>query len=121
MEARSQHCSEIIAILDKVFASKPRAEWMKIMKETGDLIYAPIYEISEVCQDPQALANEYITDFDHPVFGKTKAVGIPVTFSKTPGSLRLPAPEFGQHTEAILLEAGYSWEEIGQFKEQEVI
>jgi crotonobetainyl-CoA:carnitine CoA-transferase CaiB-like acyl-CoA transferase len=121
MEARSQHCEEFIAILDKVFATKPRDEWIKILKETGDLIYAPVNDILDVIQDPQVLANDYITDFDHPVFGKMKVVGTPILFSKTPASLRLPAPEFGQHTEEILLEAGYSWEDIAQLKEQQII
>jgi len=121
MEARSQHCEEFIATLDKVFATKPRDEWIKILKETGDLIYAPVNDILDVTQDPQVLANDYITDFDHPVFGKMKVVGTPILFSKTPASLRLPAPEFGQHTEEILLEAGYSWEDIAQLKEQQII
>jgi CoA:oxalate CoA-transferase len=41
---------------------------------------------------------------------------------ETPGRVRLPAPEFGQHTEEILTELlGYSWEQIGVLKDQAVI
>jgi crotonobetainyl-CoA:carnitine CoA-transferase CaiB-like acyl-CoA transferase len=44
----------------------------------------------------------------------------PVVLSKTPASIRLPAPDFNQHTEEILLELGYNKEDIAQFKEQGV-
>jgi len=66
--------------------------------------------------------NEYVTDFNHPVFGKSKVLGIPVKFSKTPGQITREAPEFGQHTEEILTEVlGYSWDDITKLKEAEVI
>jgi len=49
-------------------------------------------------------------------------VGIPVRLSATPGKVRIPAPEFGQHTEEVLMEvAAYNWEEIAQLKSEEVI
>ena len=45
----------------------------------------------------------------------------PVNLSETPGTIRTPAPEFGQHTEEVLLEAGYTWEEIEGLRTGEVI
>jgi CoA:oxalate CoA-transferase len=49
-------------------------------------------------------------------------VGMPVHFSKTPGDPRAAAPEFGEHTEQVLIDMlGYSWEDIGKLKEEEVI
>jgi crotonobetainyl-CoA:carnitine CoA-transferase CaiB-like acyl-CoA transferase len=48
--------------------------------------------------------------------------GLPVRLSETPGSLRLPAPEFGQHTEEVLIDLlGYDWDEIARLKDAEVI
>jgi crotonobetainyl-CoA:carnitine CoA-transferase CaiB-like acyl-CoA transferase len=45
-----------------------------------------------------------------------------VRLDKTPGSVKCEAPEFGQHTEEVLMDlAGYSWEEIAALKEKEVI
>jgi len=111
-----------IAILDRVFASKPRDEWMKILKKGGDFIYTVVNSISDLPNDPQVLANDYVVDFDHPTMGPIKVVGQPVTFSKTPGSVRAPAPEFGEHTEQILIDfLGYTWEDVAQLKEEEVI
>jgi CoA:oxalate CoA-transferase len=68
------------------------------------------------------MANEYIIDFAHPVAGPVKMVGIPVRLSATPGKVRMPAPEFSQHTEEVLMEvAAYNWDEIAQLKSEEVI
>lgn len=44
-------------------------------------------------------------------------VGPPVRLSRTPGSLRHLAPELGQHTEEVLLEAGLDWDEINALRE----
>ena len=108
--------------MDKVFITKTRDEWLNILERAGDLIFEPVNTISDVVEDPQVLANEYITDFNHPVFGKFKVIGIPVKFSKTPGQITREAPEFGQHTEEVLTEIlGYSWDDITKLKEEEVI
>jgi CoA:oxalate CoA-transferase len=56
------------------------------------------------------------------VAGPVKMIGIPVRLSATPGKVRMPAPEFSQHTEEVLMEvAAYNWEEIAQLKSDEVI
>ena len=39
-----------------------------------------------------------------------------VNLSRTPGTIRTPAPEFGQHTEEVLLEAGLTWLEIEELR-----
>ena len=75
----------------------------------------------EVANDPQALANNYFIHADHPVWGRIKMTGFPWDFSETPASWRQEAPELGQHTEEILLEMGYSWDDISRFKEEESI
>jgi crotonobetainyl-CoA:carnitine CoA-transferase CaiB-like acyl-CoA transferase len=120
IEARGENAKELITIMDKTFATKTREEWFKVFKQEG-LIYTPIQTPTEVVNDPQAMANDYIIWFDHPVLGKTKMVGFPWDFSQTPASVRREAPEFGQHTEEILLELGYSWEDIAKLKDDKVI
>ena len=121
MDSRSKNCQELIAILDETFATKSSGEWSKILKE-NDLIFSPLNSIAEFTDDPQALANEYITEFDHPVFNKIKMMGFPVGLTKTPCSIRREAPEFGQHTEEVLTGIlGYTWEDIARLKDEEVI
>lgn len=120
LEARYQNCVELVSIMDDRFATKTRDEWMEIF-EKERLIYTPIQSASEVVNDPQAEANNYIVWFDHPVFGRTRIVGYPWEFSETPASVKREAPELGQHTEEILLELGYTWDNIVKLKDEEVI
>ena len=113
---------ELIAALDEVFATRPRDEWLKLLRERGDFAIAPVNTHLDLMDDPQVLANGYIVEYEHPAFGPTKAPGLPITLSQTPGAIRLPAPEWGQHTEEVLMEVGgLSWEDIAQLREQEVI
>ncbi len=120
--ARKRNAEELVSILDEIFAKKSRDEWMEYLSEAkGDFIYAPNQFAAEILEDPQALANDYITYFDHCVWGRRKVVGHSCKFSRSRPSLRTAAPEFGEHTEEVLVELGYTWEDISQLKEGEVI
>jgi CoA:oxalate CoA-transferase len=121
IESRRENSAELVEILDRVFATGPRVEWINRLEEVG-VPCAPVNDYADLASDTQMTANDYIVDFDHPTAGPVKLVGIPVRLSETPGKLRIGAPEFGQHTEEVLLEvAGFSWEEIAELKSQEVI
>jgi len=121
MEKRRENREELISLLDEVFASRPREEWLKIFAGY-DLIYSPINNIEELTADPQIQANEFITEFPHPVLGPVKVLKHPVEFSQTPAHMRSRAPELGEHTEEVLSEIGeYTWEEISRFREEGVI
>ena len=117
---RREHADELITILDKIFLTKNRDEWVKGLEEV-DIPCGPVNDYADVASDPQTAANDYIVDFDHPVAGPVKVVGIPVKLSETPGQIRMGAPELGQHKEEILLEHGYTWEDIGKLMEDSVI
>jgi crotonobetainyl-CoA:carnitine CoA-transferase CaiB-like acyl-CoA transferase len=122
LRVRAANAAAAIDILDEIFATKPRQEWMRILRTSGDFIFTIVNSVDDLPNDPQVVANDYILDFDHPQFGKTQVVGIPVRLSETPGAVRLPAPEFGQHTEELLSQLlGYSWDQIAALKDQEVI
>jgi crotonobetainyl-CoA:carnitine CoA-transferase CaiB-like acyl-CoA transferase len=64
--------------------------------------------------DPQTLAREMVTEVQHPVAGRVKTIGLPIKFQDTPGKVAFGAPVFGQHTEEVLLETGYTAEEVRQ-------
>ena len=121
-EKRVENCEELISILDEVFITKSRAEWLTILKQEGNTIYTAIQSISDLIDDPQVLANEYIVDGTHPVLGPVKLAGFPVQFSQTPVVVKCGAPELGQHTDEVLTEiGGYTEEEIAELREKEVI
>ncbi|MFP6605406.1 MAG: CoA transferase, partial [Myxococcota bacterium] len=122
MSSRSQNAEAAVALLDEIFASKPRDEWMKILREgEGDFIFTLVNNVNDLPDDPQVQANDYIVDFDHPQHGTIQMLGMPVRLSETPGSIRSPAPEFGQHSEEILLDLGYDWDAISDLRKREVI
>ncbi len=76
----------------------------------------------DVCRDPQMLENDYIVDFDHPSIGRVKLPGIPFSLRATPGKVRRAAPQFGEHTEEVLIEVGgYTWADIPKLREQGII
>lgn len=120
MDSRAVHGEELISMLDKLFAAKARPDWEQRFK-ANDCIYGRIETAAEAVQDPQASANDFFAELQHPSVGPLKLVNTPVRFWQNPPSLRIPAPEVGQHTEEVLLELGYNWEDIGKLKEQGVI
>ena len=119
---RTENAGDCVGFLDAIFASKPRADWMKILHDGGDFIFTVVNSVDDLPEDPQMRVNGYIVDLDHPQFGKTPMVGVPVRLSETPGSVREPAPELGQHTELLLTDLlGYDWDRISALREKGVI
>jgi len=120
VEARSRNAREVVGMFDERFATKPRSEWLDVLGREG-CICTPVQSPTEVSNDPQALANNYFVDLDHPEHGPTKMVGFPWDFSQTPASCRRAAPELGEHSEEILLELGYQAGQIADFRQEGVI
>jgi crotonobetainyl-CoA:carnitine CoA-transferase CaiB-like acyl-CoA transferase len=123
LRARGANAGACIAILDEVFASKSRAGWIHTLRGSpGDFIFSVVNSVDDLPTDPQILANDYVVDFEHPQHGTTKVMGMPVKLAETPGQLRMPAPELGQHTEEILLDVlGYDWDRVTELRKREVI
>ena len=111
---RNDNRVEIREILDKVFITKTREEWIKLFDENGGgIAFSAVLDPTELQFDPQVISNHYITEIDHPVLGKKKVIGCPIGFSETPSDVNSSAPNFGEHTEEVLINVcNYSWEEI---------
>jgi CoA:oxalate CoA-transferase len=116
---RMQNIDELYRILDEAFLTKTNAAWMELL-QAADCICAPVSSYGELVEDPQLRANEYIVEVDHPTEGRIPVVGAPWRFSETPAEIAPAAPELGQHTEEVLQEIGYSWEQIGELRERGV-
>ena len=119
METRWQNREELIGIIGEILASRTMKQWERIFRK-NDCIYGRVATPVEVTTDPQAIANGFFADLHHPTL-EMRVVTTPVKFCQNPASVRAPAPEVGQHTEEVLLDLGYSWEDITQLKEQGVI
>ncbi len=119
-ESRNSHNAELVAHFDRVMAEKTQAEWIDIFTKAG-LMFSPVQDMKNVIEDPQAIANNYVVEFDHPGFGKMKMPGYPIDFSTFSAGIRHRAPEIGEHTDEILKELGYDEEEINSFKNQHIV
>ncbi len=120
MEKREQHAEEQVSLLDEIMASKTWAEWEKEFR-ANDLIVSGNQTIAEIINDEQATVNNFFTDIEHPIVGKARLLNSPVQFSGTPSRITSVAPQLGAHTEEVLLEAGYTWEDLDELKQQKVI
>ena len=72
----------------------------------------PINSIADMAADPHTRAREMVVELEHPRAGRTRALGLPIKLSATPGAVTRPAPTFGQHTREVLGEFGFSAREI---------
>jgi crotonobetainyl-CoA:carnitine CoA-transferase CaiB-like acyl-CoA transferase len=117
---RNYNGQKIEQVLDTVVPNRTTEEWMDRL-DSIDVLAAPLQEYRDILENEQALANGYITEMEHPEIGKIKVVGNPVRLSDTPLAPVSPPPELGQHSEEVLLEAGFSWEEIADLRKAEAI
>lgn len=109
-------------ILDEVFATKSTAEWCDLLGAAG-LRFAPVRDHAAVARDPGIRINGYIESVPDPDSSDSTldVVRTPVRFSDSNATSPVRPPELGQHTEEVLLEAGYSWDDITSLSEAGVI
>ncbi len=111
---------QMLATLDACFARDRRERWVEVLRD-ADIVAAPINTLLEASNDPNVLANGYITEVDYPEYGHTlKVHGSPWKFSETPAQFGV-APKLGEHTETVLGGLGYSPEEINDLMENGVV
>jgi len=112
--------NELLALLDDLFATGTRDDWVARLRG-ADIVSAPINTLLEASNDPDVLANGYVTEIDYPKHGKRlKVHGTPWQFSETPAKPGI-APELGEHNEAVLGELGYSPAEVADLRARKII
>ena len=102
------------------FAGKTRAQWMQIL-EQADVPFAPIYTLDEVVKDPQVQHLGMVNTATHPKRGQVQLLGYPVALGGTPLGAPTAPPELGEHSDALLGEAGYTLDEIAELRDQHVL
>ena len=116
---RAVNCAVLIQEIEAVMRTKTLAEWQPIF-DRENIWYAPVQSIEQVVQDPVMAEAGAWVDVPTPD-GPGRMVATPADFYGTPWSPRGPAPEFGQHTEEVLLELGHDWDRIIALEEAGVI
>jgi crotonobetainyl-CoA:carnitine CoA-transferase CaiB-like acyl-CoA transferase len=120
IRTRRQHAEELVALLDGIFATRSRDEWGKAFDREG-VIWAKVQTVEEVAADPQAVVAGALVEVPDGRGGTMRMVNAPAGFSNTRPQPPGPPPELGQHTEAVLLDLGYTWDEIAALKERGAI
>ncbi len=119
-DERCNHAVDLREILANLFASHMLAEWIEKFKR-HQFAWSPCQNYEEVASDPHVLENDIITTLNHPNLGPLKMVGWTIKLGTTPAQIKTRAPELGQHTEEILLEMGYCWDDISKLKANRII
>ena len=96
------------------------AEWVEMFKAAA-IPSAGINRLSDILESPVLQAREMVQEIVHPKVGRMRMVGIPIKLSESPGEIRLPPPMLGEHTGEILLDLGYSADEVQQMRAEGVV
>jgi alpha-methylacyl-CoA racemase len=103
--------------VEAIFAARTRDEWAAFAAE-HDCCLEPLLELEEALDSELVRAREMVVALDQPgAAAPVRLLGVPIKLSRTPGDpARAPGPALGEHTDAVLAEAGYTAEEIAALK-----
>ena len=118
-ETRAQHGPELMILCDEIFGSADSGVWAERLDAAG-MVWGLIQNLEEVIDDPQSQA---LRAFEHVPDAKLpfRTVSPPFGLDGSEMSVKGRAPEHGQHTNEILLEAGFTPDEVTRLYEQEVV
>ena len=118
---RVENRGELLKMLAEILLSRDSQTWSKILQE-AEVPCAPVQTIDQVFRDPQVIHRGMLAEVEHPSAGKIKMAGLPLKFSATPASLRLPPPRLGEHTRNVLEDwLGMTDQEITALGEKGVV
>ncbi len=98
---RTQHIRELEPVLTDALRQRTTQEWLDEMVPLG-IPCGPVNTVPQVVRDPQVLHREMLVEMPHPRLGTWTFTGVPAKLSRTPGKVRIPPPDLGQHTDEVL-------------------
>ncbi|MEO7743336.1 MAG: CoA transferase [Usitatibacter sp.] len=108
---RMKNLAALTPLIAGRLKARPSGDWIREFEAAGVPV-GPVNKVGDMLADPQVAAREMVVEVDHPTAGRTRALGLPIKFSETPGQVVRAAPLLGQHTREILLGLGYGEAEI---------
>ena len=103
--------------LQGVFRQRSRAEWLAYLDDKNVCVGA-VNDLSEVFEDPQVRHRDMLVHHEDGQGNLARQVGMGIKLSDTPGRIRRPAPQTGQHTREILSSLGYGEEDVKSLRQQ---
>jgi crotonobetainyl-CoA:carnitine CoA-transferase CaiB-like acyl-CoA transferase len=114
--ARVQNRALVDEVVGRWFAARTRDEALKTMRDAG-VTAGPVYTIADAVADPHFRERRIIVDVEDAELGAVPMHNIVPRLSESAGTWRRPAPRLGEHTDAVLAEAGFDNETIARLKE----
>jgi crotonobetainyl-CoA:carnitine CoA-transferase CaiB-like acyl-CoA transferase len=102
---RSRDIAAMYALVAELTPARTTADWLAAL-DRAEIPAMPVNEPDDLIEDAHLLELAFIRRIEHPSEGRLVQMGIPVGFTRTPGSVRRPAPRLGEHTEEVLREIG---------------
>ncbi|MBV8836124.1 MAG: CoA transferase [Alphaproteobacteria bacterium] len=119
-QARSDNRLALNAAITEKLRARGSREWIDLLNQAG-VPCGPVYRIDEMFEDPQVRHLGMARPVRHPALGEIELVSQPIVLTRTPSELRTPAPERGEHTDAVLRDLGYDAGRIAELRRQQAI
>jgi len=120
IKERTEHIGLLYKLVEDAMVTRTSAEWIEIF-DRENIPAAAVNDIDGVMQDPHLKAVGLLERIEHPSEGRIWAINNPIHLTKSPASLRRPAPRLGEHSAEILAAVGYSEAEIEAMAADKVI
>ena len=117
---RMQNLNELVEVIQTELQKKTSQDWIKIF-DKAELPCGPINSITDMHKDTHTLFRKMIIEVENKTAGKSKAIGMPIKFSETNDEQSKGAPVFGEHTDIILKDFGYTSQQIEEFKSKGIV
>ncbi len=117
---RSVHAKEVYDMMEAALATRASAEWLELLTN-ADIPASPVHTMESLLADPHLNDVDFFQIEDHPTEGKLRAMRMPMHFSASPLMNRRPTPHVGEHTVAVLRDAGLSAAEIDKLLAEGVV
>lgn len=117
---RASNIDKIYKRMGEIALTRTTAEWEELLLSI-DVPHTAFAKLTEVSEQPHLKAVGLFVEQDHPTEGKIRQARSPTRFSESPSNIRRMAPRLGEHSQAILREAGFSDEDIAKLVENKAV
>jgi crotonobetainyl-CoA:carnitine CoA-transferase CaiB-like acyl-CoA transferase len=120
IENRAERLRTCLRGIAKLFPERESAYWLKVIQD-ADCPGGPVHNYDTLFNDPEIIANENFTVYEHPEAGTVRTANPGMRFSETPARMWRIPPRLGEHTEEVLREVGMPREQVEELRKEKVI